>query len=929
MATFLSPTIKIEEVDLSHVPTVGSGVIPAFIGTASKGPLNTPVYVTNSQEALDIFGEPIDDSDLMQSYLAYTQKAGKGNAWIMRVGIEYEDGMNDDLLNVCIDDTNKLYGWGRIALFKGLAKGELCFREISLENPVSFHTAKVFNIKFNGATNGTLAFSSELYNGVESEVFTVMVTGDPTNPTNSNIDGATYIITDSNGNTMTSGTFDDSDHDDTSTDISFSGLTFTASVTGNPLKTGDFWTFHAIPDNTTFSFSVDGGAATDYSFNDGDFFVSASEFVEAINTLASASAPYIAVVSNGYACVRTDNYGERIQLMGTAAFAKEVGLTLYSIDIPRAHFINTEPGPFTISSSNDEFNMVMTHNDTDYEFSISLTHGTYADNEALAGLLDPHGGQYWNAYYILYLESDGSVGKRLVIEASSLYEYSQLKIQADYSHINVLRFVDDIGFNYPFTSTYRAFYDSRTTLPAQSTITPGRPASCDSGVSSQCIIDTDYYQNIVGFIVAKYAGTWIDDYTLTLEPQYNSELNNNLFTIKIYYKGTEVEKIEDVGFDATDSSTYIANKINPGTTGGGINGNPYINWEERPVILDNDSSSPSYDARIPGAITSRSFSGGANGIPPSATYSTYLDKAIIGNQASGTGIYKFANSDVYYITAILIPGVTSGSVIISTINMCQNRGDCIYIIDPPFGLTYKQVVDWHNGVLSGYDVLSAFDTSYAALFWSWQKWFNNFSGEYIYIPPSGFVIGAISYSEEHNEIWYPPAGINRGLLTTAVDVEYNPNEAERDLLYGYNNAVNPIVKNSNGISIQGQRTLQRSDTALDRINVRLLVNEIKVRCRSILENFKFEFNDEPTRSRITTILSSMMGTIAVGRGVTEYKVICDETNNTPSRIEHNELHVTILFKPAYAIEFIAVKLGILSQSQSIEIEQTLSTAGLL
>jgi len=933
MATFLSPTIKIEEVDVSHVPTVGSGVIPAFIGTASKGPLNTPVYITNSQEAIDTFGEPLDDSDLMQAYLAYTQKAGKGNAWIMRVGIEYEAGMSDALLNVCIDNTNKKYGWGRIALFKGIAKGKLCFREISSDNPVSFHDASVSNITFNGVANGTLTFSSEDYDGDEDEVFTITVTSDPTNPTDSNIHGATYKITNSDGNVITSGTFDDSDLDDVSTNISFNGMTFTASATGTyPIQTGDFWTFNAQTDNKTFSFSVDGGTATTYSFSDGDSYTSASDFVDAINTLITASAPYVAVVSNGYACIQTDNYGERIQFMSTPAFASEVGLALYSIDIPRAHFINSETGPFTISSSNDEFNMIMTYNDTDYEFSTSIVHNTYTNAE-LANFLNSNsyynGDKYWNAYTINYLETDGSTGTRLVIEADDSYEYSQLKIQADYSHINVLHFVDDIGFNYPYTSTYSSFYDSRTTLPTQSTTTPGQPASCDSGPCSQCTIDSDYYQNIVGFIVAKYPGTWINDFTITLEPQYNNATNSELFTLKIYDSGVEVDKIEDVGFDATDTTTYIANKINAGTTGGGVNGNAYIMWEERPTILDNDSSLSSYDARTPGAITGRSFSGGANGIPPSATYSTYLDKAIVGNQALGTGIYKFANSDVYYITVIAIPGITSGSVITSTINMCQNRGDCMYVIDPPFGLTYKQVVDWHNGVLSGYDILSAFDTSYAALFWSWQKWFNNFSGEYVYIPPSGFVIGTISYSEEHNEVWYPPAGINRGILTTAIDVEYNPNEAERDLLYGYNNAVNPIVKNSNGISIQGQRTLQRADTALDRINVRLLVNEIKIRCRSILESFKFEFNDEPTRSRVTSILNSMMGDIAVGRGVTEYKVICDETNNTPTRIEHNELHVTILFKPNYAIEFIGVKLGILNQSQSIAMEEILANAGLL
>lgn len=933
MTTFLSPAIDIDEVDLSHIPSTGSGVIPAFIGTAKKGPLNTPTYVTNTQECLDIFGEPIEDSSLMHAYLSYAQKANRGNAWILRVGIEYEAGLDDDLLDVCIDDSDKEYGYGRIALFKGIAKGQLCFREISTTNPVTFHDASVSNISFTGTANGALAFSSEDYTLHSDEVYTIQVTGDPTDPTNSNIHGATYKITNSSGTEIATGTFSDPDYDDTAAPITFYGLTFEASAPGTyPVATGDFWTFNVEPDNKTFSFSVDGGTATTYSFADGDSYTDATAFVAAINALIGAAAPYVAVVDT-YACVRTDNYGERIQFMSTEAFGNETGLSIYAIDIPRASFTNTEPGSFTFDSNSNEFNLLVITEDANYEFDLDIPVGAYTIT-ALATYLDSqsyyNGDKYWNAYTILYRETDGTDGYRLVIEADSTYEYSQLKIQADGTHPKVVKFVDKVGFSYPYTASYEAFYDSRVVLPTQSTSTPSQPASCDAGASSQCTVDTDYYENITGFIVTKYAGTWIDNYTFTLEPETTEE-SGSLFKIRIYKNGAEVETINNVGFDATDTSTYIANKINPGTSGGGASGNDYINWEERPSVLNNDSTdSSTYEARTPGAITNRSFTGGANGIPPSATYSSYLDAAIVGNQATGTGIYSLEDTDHYNITVLAIPGITSGSVITTAINFCQNRGECVYVLDPPFGLTPSQIVNWHNGTLSNYSVLSALDTSYAALYWSWVKWFNNFDGEYVYIPPSGFVIGAISYSEQENEVWYPAAGLNRGKLTTAIELEYSPTKSERDLLYGYDNAVNPLAKIANhGISIWGNRTLQRADSALDRLNVRLLVNEIKKRSVPTLRNFLFEFNDARTRARVKSLMETMMGEIAVGRGVTAYSVICDETNNTPARIDRNELWVSILFKPAKSIEFIQVKLGILSESQNIAMEEILAAAGVV
>ena len=266
-------------------------------------------------------------------------------------------------------------------------------------------------------------------------------------------------------------------------------------------------------------------------------------------------------------------------------------------------------------------------------------------------------------------------------------------------------------------------------------ITPSSPASCETDpTSSDCIADTAYFQNIVGFIVAKSPGTWIDNYRLTLEP-YGDEPGK--YTIRIFdLNSIEVERIDDVSFDQLDDR-YIANLINPGSTIGGVNGNSWINWEERPSYLGNDLTEPtSLEVRTPGLIANWPFTGAANGIPVDPAYSSLVDSAVVGNPALATGIYAFQNPEAYDITLLLTPGFSSGTVIATALQLCESRGDCMYIVDPPYGLRPQQVVDWHNGMLLS-DLSAAINSSYGALYWSWLEVTDQFNGGTIWIPPSG------------------------------------------------------------------------------------------------------------------------------------------------------------------------------------------------
>jgi hypothetical protein len=507
-------------------------------------------------------------------------------------------------------------------------------------------------------------------------------------------------------------------------------------------------------------------------------------------------------------------------------------------------------------------------------------------------------------------------------------QFDQLKMQADFSHIQTLRFAEELDIPFPYTRAYRPFSDPRVSMPEGGSITPSSPLSCETNPGSdECAADSAYFQNIVGFFVAPSPGTWIENNVMTL-----SNFNDlpGVYTVQIFDSaGIEVERIDEVYFDPTEDR-YVANLINPQSTLGGISGNAWINWEERPTYLGNDPLEPTtLEIRLPGLFANKDFAGAANGIPTDPAFSSELDRAIIGNPALSTGIFAFQNPEVYDFTLLVIPGNSSGSVIGQGLQLCESRGDCMMIVDPPFGLRPQQVVDWHNGMLLS-DLAQAINSSYGALYWSWLEIFDQFNGGNIFIPPSGYIAQVIARTSRVSEQWFAPAGLNRGRLLTALDVEFSPTQGERDLLYGFNNAVNPIVNfPQDGITVWGQRTLQRKDSALDRVNVRLLLIFLKKILVRTLRFFLFEPNDRFLRSQVVNTINPFLSDVMARRGLTGYKVVCDETNNTPERIDRNELWVSVFLKPTRAAEFIVLNLVILRTEQSFTADEVLAAGGVV
>lgn len=934
MPTFLSPSVIVRETDASVFASNTSGIIPAFIGTAKKGPVNEPTIISSQAGFVETFGEPFIDSNLGYAVMAFLEQGDF--CYVLRVGVECAEGQAEGLASVCIDTSGAMVnGWGRIAVFSGIDYGKIALRTPTTGSPFLFHAASIDDIQFNdidesstdGPTSATLTFIDSSYAGAIDEGFIMLITGAPT--PGQVLDNATYtIIRQSDGQTVAEGTLNDAGGgvSDPIT-LSDESLSFTVDVSGSsPLEIDDSFSFQAHPDNRTFQFSVNGAAAASYTMTSTSY-TDADSFATAFNALLSGGESFSAVVSGDTLYIRTDNAGERIQLVGssgstdpdTEAFALEVGTRKWTWDIPRSYALGNNTGPFNITTQNDRVKIKIVADEaaTDLEFSLPIALNTPTTSLANAvnngGVKD--GIRYFNAYALQTSDTE----KQLVIVTSDDFETAEIQIQATFSNIETVRFTEEVEILAPYGRPYRVYTDSRVSEPEASTTDPETPASCDDDPSgSDCLADTAYYAGIVGFLVARSPGSWSAGIRATLE-NYSGQAG--LFSLIISdSSGIVLSRNDELSFDPT-AERYIGNVLNAGSAIGGINGDSYVQWVER------DASIGAGVVRAPGAFSNKQFIGGANGIPTDAIYSSEIDRAIIGSPSRGTGLSAFTNPDEYDISLLVIPGNSSGSVIARAISFCEARGDVLYIVDPPFGLRPQQVIDWHNGILLS-DLAGALNTSYAALYWSWVEIFDQFSGQAIFVPPSGYVAGVYARTTREREMWFAPAGLQRGRLTSVRRVEFNTTKGDRDALYGLGNSVNPIANLfQEGITVFGQRTLQRKRSALDRVNVRMLLIYLKKVLPRALRSFLFEPNTPGIWPQVRSAINSILIDVSQREGIEGFQVIVDESNNTPQRRDNNELWVSVAIRPVKSIEFIVLNLGILRSSQSFAAEEILSTIG--
>ena len=197
------------------------------------------------------------------------------------------------------------------------------------------------------------------------------------------------------------------------------------------------------------------------------------------------------------------------------------------------------------------------------------------------------------------------------------------------------------------------------------------------------------------------------------------------------------------------------------------------------------------------------------------------------------------------------------------------------------------------------------NTSYSATYANYMLVYDNYSGMYSYVPPSGFVAAKMASTDAEQGPWVAPAGFNRGVINDALDLALSPNQRQRDELYKV--SLNPITRfPSQGLVIFGQKTLLKKPSAFDRINVRRSFLYLEKATKSVMKFFLFENNTLFNRSRVVNTLTPFFERVKVADGLYEYLIVCDGRNNTTEVIDNNELVVDIYLKPVKSAEFILV-----------------------
>jgi len=382
------------------------------------------------------------------------------------------------------------------------------------------------------------------------------------------------------------------------------------------------------------------------------------------------------------------------------------------------------------------------------------------------------------------------------------------------------------------------------------------------------------------------------------------------------------------GFDydlaSTDNINYLKPLPKTGATVGSNVAFLLSNFNQESGANYPSAASPytgSIDLTTNTTIDSRKFivpfQGGADGIQPNRRIAVGEDILaantqgydLSSNTAKDYSVYKQAidtlsNADEIDINMLVMPGVIQSlhsSVIDYASQMCLDRADTFLVFDC-VGLT--------DNIAAAVSEIEAFDNNYAATYYPWVKIVDANINRPVWVPPSVVIPGVLAFNDRVAAEWYAPAGLNRGGLTSVLDAYTRLTHADRDELY--EGRVNPIATfPGTGVVVWGQKTLQARPSALDRINVRRLLIAVKKYIASASRYLVFEQNTAATRNRFLNIVNPYLESVQQRQGLYAFRVIMDETNNTPDIVDRNIMYGQIFLQPTKTAEFIIIDFNIL------------------
>ena len=343
---------------------------------------------------------------------------------------------------------------------------------------------------------------------------------------------------------------------------------------------------------------------------------------------------------------------------------------------------------------------------------------------------------------------------------------------------------------------------------------------------------------------------------------------------------------------AQGGTNFYANVVNTGSS--------YVRW------MDHDASLTDAGTQIASGSTYTASAGDAGVLTSSLSGGTD-DTPTIGELELGYDLFADADTvDINLVMAGTCPastdGVTHATMII---DLCEARKDCVGFISP----RRADVVGVTTGAAQTTNVKGFFDnlasSSYAVFDSGYKYMYDKYNDVYRYVPLNGDIAGLCANTDNVAEPWFSPGGYNRGQIRGAVKLAFNPTRAQRDILYPAR--INPVMTQpGQGTVLFGDKTGLSRPSAFDRINVRRLFIVLEKAIATAAKFQLFEFNDEFTRAQFVNLVEPFLRDVQGRRGITDFSVVADETNNTGEVIDRNEFVADIYIKPARSINFITL-----------------------
>ena len=449
---------------------------------------------------------------------------------------------------------------------------------------------------------------------------------------------------------------------------------------------------------------------------------------------------------------------------------------------------------------------------------------------------------------------------------------------------------------------------------------------------------TDVVENGVSDLNVTATGDWYDSQIAYGGVGWNTIAPRPGTSPYVDQRGGANDEMHIVVFDSTGAITGVPNtllekfiyvsKANDGkTSSGAVNYYPTVIQNKSQYIYWGSHENDAYDVSANAAITSSpNFAGTGNGGSSSSTVFdlfssdssnrsyTFVKGAETLGATSGeiiTGLNEFVDPETLDIDYILMgPGDASSktntqAIAAKVLQVASSRKDAVGFISPYYGdvvgvtssaTQTQNVVDFYNNMQA---------TSFGVFDSGWKYIYDRFADKYRYVPLNGDVAGLCASVTANGTPWFSPAGLNRGAIRGAVKLAFSPTKSERDTLY--QRRINPVTSlPGQGIVLFGDKTALASPSAFDRINVRRLFNVIEKTIGNAAKGVLFELNDEFTRNNFKNVVEPFLRGIQAERGITDFLVVCDTTNNTGAIIDANEFKADFYIKPARSINFITL-----------------------